>query len=73
MKNILNVIIFIIIAILVFIIVSQKIIYSFTQFLTNLFGFETSVDGVPNIYGLILHGLVLALLLTVAGHFFLME
>ena len=73
MKNTENVAIFVLISIFVFWLVSQKIMYKITGFITNLFGWESSSDGEPEQSGIVLHGVVLAILLTVAGHFFLME
>ena len=73
MKNYGYTAIFFLLAIAVFWLVSEKFMYKLTQTLTNLVSFETSIDGVPNQYGIILHGVVLALLLTLAGHFLLME
>jgi hypothetical protein len=73
MNNILKVVIFIAIAIFVFWLVSQDFMYKLTQELTHLLGWTSSVDGKPNTSGVILHGVVLALLLTLAGHFLLME
>ena len=73
MKKILNVIIFIAIAVLVFLLVSQDFMYKLTESVTHLLGWTSSIDGKPDTSGLILHGVVLALLLTLAGHFLLME
>ena len=73
MKNIMNVMFFIAIAIAVFLLVSQDFMYKLTQDLTHLVGWTSSTEGKPNISGLILHGVVLALLLVLAGHFLLME
>ena len=64
MTNILSVIIFLILATAVFWLVSQGFMYKLTQKLTNLVGWTSSVDGVPNNSGIILHGFVLALLLA---------
>ena len=73
MKNIINVIIFIVIAILIFWLVSQDFMYKLTQYLTHLLGWTSSTEGKPNTSGVILHGVVLALLLVLAGHFLLMK
>lgn len=73
MKNIMNVMFFIVIAIIVFLLVSQDFMYKFTQNITNSLGLTSSIEGKPNNYGLILHGVILALLLVIAGHFLLME
>jgi len=73
MKDILKVVIFIAIAILVFWLVSQDFMYKLTNDVTHLLGWTSSVNGKPNTSGLILHGVVLALLLTLAGHFLLMK
>ena len=64
MTNILSVIIFLLLATGVFWLVSQAFMYKLTQKVTNLVGWTSSVDGVPNNSGIILHGVVLALLLA---------
>ena len=77
MKNIPNVIMFIVITIVLatalFWLVSQKFMYLLTEKLT----LQTSVNGIPNQGGIVMHGVVLGLLLaiilTIAGHFLLME
>jgi hypothetical protein len=74
MENILFTILFFVLAVVVFWLVSQKFMYNITQFVTNLAGLETSsADGVPNLGGTIMHGVVLALILTILGHFLLMK
>jgi hypothetical protein len=73
MNDILKVFIFIAIAIFVFWLVSQNFMYKLTQDVTHLLGWTSSVDGKPNTSGLILHGVVLALLLALAGYFLLMK
>jgi hypothetical protein len=47
-----------IILVVLFIVVSAPFMYEITGFLTN-WAFKTSDGGVPNVYGLILHALVL--------------
>lgn len=47
-----------------FVLVSQKFMYQLTQKLTGLIGWTSSQDGVPNMGGLILHGIVLGLLIA---------
>lgn len=77
MKNIPNVIMFIVITIVMatalFWLVSQNFMYLITEKLT----LQTSVNGIPNQGGIVMHGavlgLLLALILTIAGHFLLME
>lgn len=77
MKNIPNVIMFIVITIVMatalFWLVSQKFMYLLTQQLS----LQTSVNGIPNQGGIVMHGavlgLLLAIILTIAGHFLLME
>jgi hypothetical protein len=64
MTNILSIIIFLLVATGVFWLVSQGFMYNLTQKVTGLVGWTSSVDGVPNNSGVILHGVVLALLLT---------
>ena len=81
MKNIPNVIMFIVITIVMatalFWLVSQKFMYLLTQQLSNALTLQTSVNGIPNQGGIVMHGVVLglllALILTIAGHFLLME
>ena len=77
MKNIPNVIMFIVITIVMatalFWLVCQKFMYLLTQQLS----LQTSVNGIPNQGGIVMHGavlgLLLAIILTIAGHFLLME
>jgi hypothetical protein len=64
MTNILSVIIFLVVATGVFWLVSQGFMYNLTQKATNLVGWTSSVNGVPNNSGIILHGIVLAILLA---------
>ena len=64
MTNILSIIIFLLVATGVFWLVSQGFMYNLTQKVTGLVGWTSSVNGVPNDSGVILHGIVLALILT---------
>ena len=47
---------------LLFLLIASPFMYRLTNKITSLVGFETSSNGCPNIYGLILHTLVFALL-----------
>ena len=64
MENLLSIIIFLLVATGLFWLVSQAFMYNLTQKVTNLVGWTSSVNGIPNNSGVILHGVVLALLLT---------
>jgi len=64
MTNLLSIIIFLLVATGLFWLVSQAFMYNLTQKVTNLVGWTSSVNGIPNNSGVILHGIVLALLLT---------
>ena len=47
---------------LLFLLIASPFMYRVTESLTNLMGLNTSNDGCPNMYGLLLHGLVFFLL-----------
>ena len=65
--SVLHIILFVLIAIAVFWLVSQAFMYKLTEDVTHLLGWNSSSDGVPNVSGIILHGLVLGLLLLLAA------
>ena len=50
---------------LLFILIASPFMYQLTNKLTRLTGFETSSNGCPNLYGLLLHGVVFLLLVRV--------
>ena len=60
--NIITIIGFIVYMAVAFLLVSQKMMYTITNSVTSILGITTSVDGEPNTNGLILHGVVLALI-----------
>ena len=62
----LNMLLFIVVSISVFWLVSQSFMYKITDNVTNLVGWKSSSDGVPNQSGIILHGIVLSLLVLIA-------
>ena len=43
---------------LAFMLISAPFMYRLTESLTDAVGLNTSSDGMPNMYGLVLHGLV---------------
>ena len=47
---------------LLFLLISSPFMYRLTNQVTSMVGFETSVNGCPNLYGLLLHGVVFLLL-----------
>ena len=57
---------FLVLAILIFVLVSQSFMYQLTNYLT----FKTTAS--PNLGGIVLHGLVLGLLLLLVAHLLFM-
>jgi hypothetical protein len=51
--------------VILFLIIASPFMYKLTNSLTTLLGWETSVDGCPNLAGLILHAVVFGLLVRV--------
>ena len=47
---------------LLFLLIASPFMYQLTNKVTSMTGFETSVNGCPNLYGLLLHGVVFLLL-----------
>lgn len=50
---------------LLFLLIASPYMYQLTNKVTSIAGFETSVNGCPNLYGLVLHGVVFLLLVRV--------
>jgi hypothetical protein len=50
---------------LLFLLISSPFMYQLTNQLTIMTGFETSSNGCPNLYGILLHGIVFLILVRV--------
>ena len=47
---------------LAFLLIASPFMYKITGEVTDAVGFSTSVDGCPNVYGLVLHAVVFAII-----------
>jgi ABC-type sulfate transport system permease component len=47
---------------LLFLLIASPFMFKITNAITNTLGFQTSLDGCPNIWGLLLHTVVFAVL-----------
>ena len=50
---------------LLFLLIASSFMYNLTGSLTSMIGFQTSCNGCPNIWGLVLHAVVFAILIRV--------